>query len=132
MIGIHWEIPVPDLYYCDGFYAECRAYGRLQEMNVEYAAVRCFGYITLSRQHEDQLKGEGISIRDHDDGDPDWPIYAIVKEYIDTKIHFTPSMVRSMIRNLHTIHEVGIYVRDIHEGNYLNGVLIDFSQSRTV
>ena len=41
-------------------------------------------------------------------------------------------MVLKMIRDLYTMHEVGICIGDIRRENYLNGVLIDFGRSRTV
>lgn len=51
------EAPVDHLdYYCDPFYNECRAYGKLVENNLNgEVAVRCHGYLMLSAEYEDQL-----------------------------------------------------------------------------
>ena len=43
--------------HSDPFYNECRAYGRLQDKNLNgKVAVRCHGYITLPASVEEQLK----------------------------------------------------------------------------
>ena len=97
-----------------------------------YVSAECYGHVTLSPKHEEQLRCKGVKIGSRDRGDTKWPIYAIVKQLIDTEISFTPRMVLRMIRDLYTMHEVGICVGDIREENYLNGVLIDFGRSRTV
>jgi hypothetical protein len=40
----------------DPFYAECRAYGRIEEMNCNgKVAVRCYGFISIPATREEEL-----------------------------------------------------------------------------
>lgn len=42
--------------YMDPFYNECRAYGRLEEANLNgKVAVRCHGYMTFPAEYEEEL-----------------------------------------------------------------------------
>lgn len=97
-------------------------------MGVTHVAAECYGYVTLTANQEEELNRKGLTNCRSKNG----PLQAIVKEFIEGKTSFTPKMVRGMIRNLHTIHEVGILVGDIHGNNYLNGLMLDFGRSKTV
>lgn len=57
---------------------------------------------------------------------------AIVKEYIRTSEPWTTPQIPQMYADLEDLHALGILVRDIHEGNYLGGKLVDFSQAWTM
>ncbi|KAI0154511.1 kinetochore Sim4 complex subunit FTA2-domain-containing protein [Xylariaceae sp. FL1272] len=131
----------PELYhpYADTFTSECRAFGRLKETNNEHLAVKCFGYIILSKEQEDDLIAAGGG-----DDEPlerfhtklkDEPLRAILKEYIeleDRPLDLRPHRIPRMIRALDAVHKLGIIILDIRESNYLNGVMMDFSRSETV
>lgn len=119
------------------FYSECRAYGRLKELNKEHLAARCYGYLFLSAEQEKKLdkklgpfawKNEEIILK----RDPDSPLQVIVKEFIPDKEFFTNKDARRMVRDLKELHRCGIVVMDIKEDAYLGGSLVDFSHSRTV
>lgn len=101
-------------------------------MDLAYIAAECYGYIVLTTNQKEQLRRKGVPILSSEEGETRPPLKAIVKEFIDTSISFTPNMVPSMIRNLHTMHEVGIHVGDIHKKQYLNGRMFDFGRSKTV
>lgn len=97
-------------------------------MHVTHVAAECYGYVTLTAKQEEELKGKGLPISNSTSR----PLRAIVKEFIDGKTPFTPKMVRGMIRNIHTTHEVGMHIGDVAERNYLNGLMLDFGRSKTV
>ncbi|KAH9905155.1 kinetochore Sim4 complex subunit FTA2-domain-containing protein [Xylariomycetidae sp. FL2044] len=142
--------------YRDKFYNECRAYGRLQETGHERLSVKCYGYIILTPKQENDLAEKGglrtsktvkvgdelvISAIDNPlerwtEELNDYPLRAIVKELVDLDTHggyrLNKSMVSKMIRDLDTIHRLGIRVGDIKSDNYLRGVMIDFSRASTV
>lgn len=120
------------MYTLDAIYRECRAYGRLQEMGVTHVAARCHGYMILTPDPQEHLRSLGVPVQYSEPGKTRPPLKAIVKELIDSKVPFTSRMAPRMIRNLHTIHEVGICVGDIHHGQYLGGQLLDFGHSTTV
>jgi len=74
------------------------------------------------------------------------PVMGIVKDWIDNAIDFESSDVNylrralkenvahlpRMLRDVHQLHKCGIVVRDLHAGQYVNGVLVDFSRAWTV
>jgi hypothetical protein len=60
------------------------------------------------------------------------PVRAIVKDFVDVHIPFSPSHVSDMWKDLEDLHKLGILVHDIHVFNYINGKLIDFSRSWTM
>lgn len=47
--------------YSDPFNNECRAFGRLREAGCEDLAVKCFGYVLLDEESEQQLHSLPIS-----------------------------------------------------------------------
>jgi len=115
------------------FYAECRAFGRLQETGHEDIAVKCYGYFMLESSAEDDISsGFGISEWDRGREHLGKPIRAIVKEYIDCDLRYTPNMIPSMMQSLLDINSLGIEVVDVKPDAYVHGTLVDFSSSRTV
>lgn len=118
----------------DPFHAECRAYGRLNETNRTDLAVRCYGYVSLTSAQEAALE-RFRSICD------DWDrcaehtgvsLKCIIKEYIDSDTFFNRAMVPRMRRNIKDLNKVGIIVYDVRKENFLDGIIIDFSQAYTV
>lgn len=118
------------------FYSECRAYGRLKELNKEHLAARCYGYLLFNADQEEALqdklgpfqwKNEEV-MADRDGS----PLQVLVKEFIPGKVHFEFKDARRMARNLKALHRIGILVMDIKEDAYLNGILVDFSHARTI
>ncbi|KAI1082004.1 kinetochore Sim4 complex subunit FTA2-domain-containing protein [Whalleya microplaca] len=119
-------------YYEKPLWCECKAYGRLKEVGKEHLAVKCHGYIQLTSNQVAGL-GERSLQRPKRDGKFQWlPLIALVKDFIDSKITFTGRMVPGMIEDLFSTLQVGIFNGDIREENYLNGVMVDFGNARTV
>ena len=123
----------------DPFYNECRAYGRLNEANLDgKVAVRCHGYTTLPATIESKLeKRFDVVDWDRGDDDDDKPIKqkavfrAIVKDLVMEDIPLTHRVVKKMKKDLLTIREEGIYPIDIKASNYKKGLLVDFSTAMT-
>lgn len=106
------------------------------------------GYLLLTPQQEAEITKritgkdyEAIDDRTELDGGNPWgryeehrhlPIRAIVKDFIDHDVPFSPSQVPDMWKDLEYLHKLGILVRDIHVFNYIGGKLVDFSRSWTV
>ncbi|KAI1127064.1 kinetochore Sim4 complex subunit FTA2-domain-containing protein [Nemania abortiva] len=124
----------------DPFINECRAYGRLQEVDISHVAAKCYGYIFISADGHDSSKDVDIHeakwVRCRNQT-PNTPLdkltfRAIVKEYIESERAFVPKTIPKMMRNLKTLHKHGIIHRDIHAANYREGLLVDFSSAITV
>ena len=123
----------------DPFYAECRAYGRIQEVNCNgEVAVRCHGYTSVSADREGEIS-ESFGIVDWHRPDEEYqrrvtqrqPLRAIVKDLMREEVCFTNRMVRRMKADLYKLREMLVFVRDIRSDNYLGGKLLDFSVSWT-
>lgn len=135
------------------FYSECRAYGRLKELGKEHLAARCYGYLHLSPNEQkdmEKLLGpcedsesdpgrstdeeDSIQIKDHfNRPDPDnTPLQVLVKEYIPGTVNFEAKHARKMVRDTKELHRCGIFVMDIKQDAYLDGILVDFSHAYTL
>lgn len=136
--------------YFDPFNCECRAYGRLQQEGRQDLAVQAHGYLLLTPDQERTITAEidPGSLEETGpvspclDGDGPWGRYeqhrgqlvrAIVKDVAEEKNDsFTAAQVPQLWTDLKALHSLGILVRDIHMGNYLNGKLVDFSLAWTM
>lgn len=141
--------PTPQNYidYLDPFNCECRVYGRLKQERREELAVRAHGYVLLTKDQEKHITEaltEFVDWENHPEplscSGPfrRWeahrrePLRAIVKDYVEPPAPFTASQVPQMYADLAELHKLGILVRDIHQGNYLGGKLVDFSVAWTM
>jgi hypothetical protein len=117
----------------DPFHSECRAFGRLKEAGRESLAVRCYGYISIDCKHEEEvLRKFRIGDWDRSKRDEGKPIRAIVKELILSDQPYVPKMIPRMMRELRALNQLGIQVWDVKADMYLDGILLDLSQARTV
>lgn len=126
----------------DPFYAECRAYGRIEEKKLNgKVAVRCYGFTDVPADREEEISQTfNINIDDWQRPAEEYkrpsfqrqPFRAIVKDLVRTEVCFTKAMVRKMRTDLRKLREIHIVVRDIRSDNYLDGKLVDFSVSWTV
>lgn len=119
------------------FYSECRAYGRLKELNKEYLTARCYGYLFLTAEQEKQLQETfgPLGWKNEEtfhERDMNSPLQVLVKEFIPGKVPFEPKHARRMVRYLKHLHRCGILVMDIKEDQYINGILVDLSHARTI
>ncbi|KAM5348904.1 hypothetical protein ACJ41O_008727 [Fusarium nematophilum] len=140
------------------FYNECRAYGRLKELDREHLAVKVHGYVSLEvtevierkMQHamSDYFGPQSAArLLGGHFGDP---VVAIVKDWVDMAedddddggggggdgsrfdLFAQASELPRMLERLHGLHECGIVVRDLASTQYVNGVLVDLSMACTM
>ncbi|KAK4099370.1 hypothetical protein N658DRAFT_525608 [Parathielavia hyrcaniae] len=136
--------------YFDPFCCECRVYGRLKEEQCEDLAVQAHGYLLNPEQEEEiteKIMGIDYDPDDRNDSVPlngwnnNWgrfeqhrgqPVRAIVKELDVFGSDFYATQVPQMWSDLKRLNALGILVRDLHAGNYLDGKLVDFSRVWTM
>ncbi|CAJ2514346.1 Uu.00g024650.m01.CDS01 [Anthostomella pinea] len=130
-------------FHTDPFYAECRAYGRLQEARRKQGLKRrdfadCHGFLALSKKDTAYIEEElGIELWDVPPSDEyrqraqGSPIRAIVKEFITSDPAIDSRALAKMIKGLGWINKNGVLVWDIHARNYRGGILVDFGSSWT-
>lgn len=140
------EFPVPLkelIQYTDPFYAECRAYGRIQEASKipgfdTQLAVKCHGYMYLEDEDRNKLECMGFDLgtavlsdqlREALDGGG--RVRAIVKELAPTQPSITSSHFQAARQDLMKLSELKIYVRSIDVGKYCDGKLVSLSHSWT-
>lgn len=125
--------------HMDPFYAECRAYGRIEEKRLNgKVAVRCHGFTSVPAELEDYIS-EAFGVQDWNRPPEEYklldtqrqPFRAVVKDIVRVEVAFTKAMVRMMKADLFALRKILIFVRDLREDNYLGGKLIDFSVSWT-
>lgn len=124
------------IHHNDPFHCECRAYGRLKEVNREDLAARAYGYVMLDATTEDKLAQRGFQDWHRHDAVKKQALRCIVKELLPATGANTPAFTRSMLprmrRDLQDLHAYGIVVWDLRSDNYAGGRIVDFSQAKTV
>ncbi|KAK3681818.1 kinetochore Sim4 complex subunit FTA2-domain-containing protein [Podospora appendiculata] len=134
------------------FFCECRAYGRLKETGREDLAARAHGYLSFVlteevrnlfnnaiAEHASPTQGDILSVLGLSGDLALDPVFAIVKDWIDHPPYddvwdialAESALYPRMPRNLKALHKLGIVVRDINLGQYVNGVLVDLSSAWT-
>ncbi|KAF2174677.1 hypothetical protein K469DRAFT_756642 [Zopfia rhizophila CBS 207.26] len=125
----------------DPFFAECRAYGRIEEFyencqgkkNPGLIAAPCYGYLYISEEQEMDL-GRQFGILDWNrlDTHANTRIRALVKQFIpDEPINRKVKSVKRMLSDLKTLHRIGVYPRDTFARNYRGGLIVDFGIALT-
>ncbi|OAG08812.1 uncharacterized protein CC84DRAFT_1174232 [Paraphaeosphaeria sporulosa] len=126
----------------DPFNAECRAYGRIEEIYTKYRAknidigiiaIPCYGYIEISSSHERDIVARfGPLDFQRSETNTITPLRAIVKQY-SSHIPIDPKKrsIKLMLRDLKTMHNNGLYPIDIRAENYREGRLVDFGMALT-
>lgn len=130
-------------FHCDPFYAECRAYGRIEELKRQgiikrKVAAECFGFLGLKPQEEEEVSRMGADLWDLPEED-DYrmkaegsPARAIVKEFIEgPTTSFGLRACRHMLTGLRLLNKHGILIRDIKGDNYKARLLLDFGSAWT-
>ncbi|KAM0432228.1 hypothetical protein ACHAPT_004766 [Fusarium lateritium] len=136
------------------FDQECRAFGRLKEVDREHLAVKVYGYVSvkvdeafeakmhyaLSKSPTGPKKAAAVFLTGS------FEIKGIVKDWVEPATYegytaLVPYAIdslisyphfRRMLEGLHEIHRCGIVVRDMSISQYVNGVLVDFSMAWTM
>ena len=141
--------------YSEPFYAECRAFGRIQEAGQEAIANKCYGYVLLDDEHECKLHRKfPVSEDDEEDwnfnGTPDSfrkshdfrgrfldsrqrrpPVRCLVKELGQNPETLTLRLLKSGERDITKLHPRGIFYLDVHEAQMIDGKLCDFGTAIT-
>ncbi|KAI0534522.1 kinetochore Sim4 complex subunit FTA2-domain-containing protein [Xylaria digitata] len=133
----YWEpqlrnsVPLNEIiFYTDPFFAECRAYGRIKEALVtkgirEKLAVRCHGYLFLTRRDERRLKRDGVSLGSRRLSEELRP------PLLDT------TLVRALVEDFEprpsglNSKNIQVYNGDVRGENFRCGYLVDFGMSQT-
>ena len=125
--------------HMDPFYAECRAYGRMEEKKCNGVVnMRCHGFTSVPADREREIS-KAFEINDWNRPSEEYkrpmsqrqPLRALVKDLTREEISFTKAMVRGMKADLYRLRNIFVFVRDIHSDNYLGGKLLDFSVAWT-
>ncbi|KAM6525385.1 hypothetical protein FALCPG4_010934 [Fusarium falciforme] len=135
--------------YAEPFNSECRAYGRLREADCEHLANRCFGYLLLEdanerammnqfKDHRIKFNGnilfpEGMDMRGRflgKDGRPP-PIRGIVKEFGQPEKELSMRTLRSILKEVIQMQQLGIIRLDVADRQFINGKMADFSTAIT-
>ena len=121
--------------HLDSFFAECRAYGCIEEKEPKgKVAVRCRGFMAVSATQEEFLEKKfHVSDWDRPKKEYDLPaserqsFRAIVKDFIEDKVSFRTKNLKRMVKDLRTLRNMPLFVRDVRVDNYRGGKLLDFS-----
>ncbi|KAH8749534.1 kinetochore Sim4 complex subunit FTA2-domain-containing protein [Diaporthe sp. PMI_573] len=133
------------IYYTDPFFAECRAYGRIEEAVAnkrlgikDQSAVKCHGYIYLGDKDMRMLERMGLDLRTEvldvklrralDGGGR---VRAIVKDLAPSHTTVNSRNIRVSLSRVRKFNELQIYNRDIRADNFIGGKVVDFGSSWT-
>jgi hypothetical protein len=131
------------LYYTDPFFAECRAYGRIEEASEKIGikddlVIKCHGYMYLREGDKKKLQEMGLDLRtDVLDNklqlalEGGGRVRAIVKDLAISTTSVNSRNVRAALRRVKKLNELQIYNRDILAENFVSGRLVDFGSSWT-
>jgi hypothetical protein len=129
-----------ELYgHMDPFYAECRAYGRIMEVERKQRRKRslvvpCYGFLGIPAKKEQMLSDRfGVYMWDREVGkvSSHEPLRALVKELDEVDLPLTHTTLNRILKDLRAIRKMGIYQQDVFARNYKGGRLVDFSASFT-
>ncbi|KAM0418568.1 hypothetical protein ACHAPT_012467 [Fusarium lateritium] len=129
--------------YMEPFNRECRAFGRLKESGCEHLATKCFGYLLLEDENErtmmNQLKDLDLDLEFVEnvrsrflgkDGRPP-PIRGIIKEFGYPVGRLRNRTLRSMLKDMTQLQQLGIIGLDAAKRQFVSGKLSDFSLAIT-
>ena len=128
------------IHHTDPFFAECRAYGRINEWRKQGKltydiAILCHGYIYLDEKYRKTLEDLGVVLDEESlASQPPAslpPIRAILKELASDDSGVNADTAYSVLRSIKKLHSLGIYNRDVRADNFRDGLLVDFGRSRT-
>ncbi|KAK3379014.1 kinetochore Sim4 complex subunit FTA2-domain-containing protein [Lasiosphaeria ovina] len=138
------------VFHTDPFYAECRAYGRINEAQKKRRpgfarpiAAQCYAFIPLSKRDEQALAERGIDLWGDIPEDDEYrrlafgsPARAVLKEFIDSEEDEAAgamdiAMLKTILKNIRALNREGILHRDIRPSNFKAGLLVDFGSAWT-
>lgn len=114
----------------DPFNCECRAFGRLHETGNDKLAIKCYGYVILTEQEEDQVRQlSSFPWTRYRPEHRQMGIRGIVKKYVESDTPFDRKKLPEMRRDLLNMHRIGICIYDLRDDNYMESKIVDFSQA---
>lgn len=116
----------------DPFNCECRAYGRLEETGRQLLASRCYGFVILGQDEEDDVVSRCSFEWNRRPAQRKLGLRCLVKELMPAGEHFQGHMLEQMRKDLIGLHTLGIVVYDLREDNYMMSKIVDFSQAHVV
>ncbi|KAH8164226.1 hypothetical protein CIB48_g4025 [Xylaria polymorpha] len=147
---LQYELPMKEaIFYTDPFYAECRAYGRIEDGKVDknsktprvrqQTAVKCYGYMFLSDEDKRWFINKGHDLEDDllDDDviealEGDTRVRAIVKHLDESpKLLHARNIGRAWTTVRLLNNSLKIYNMDIKANNFIGHRLVDFGSSWT-
>ena len=124
----------------DPFYNECRAYGRLEEANLNgKVAVRCHGYMTFPAEFDEEL-ARRFNVREWNRPGDEYdkivsqrqPLRATIKDLVRSKgIPMTGKVAGKILRDMKRMRKCGVYVGEVYPRNCMAGLLVDMSVAKT-
>lgn len=125
--------------YIDPFFAECRAFGRLQETGHEDLAIKCHGYIMLDKKYEEIIAPQLRKTHDilayrsfyHEPTEPAPPIRCIVKD-LGAPTRLNQKLVWKLFEDVKKLHQLGIFHLDLKMEQLIDGKIADFSIAKTM
>lgn len=129
-------------FHTDPFYAECRAYARIQEKQLNQGLKRrnfahCYGFMALAKADEEVVTSYGAKLWDVPRDDEyrrkveGSPVRVLVKEYIEDDIVIDVSIFTRILKGIKWLNRHGVLNHDIHLANFKGGLLVDFGSSWT-
>lgn len=131
-------------FHTDPFFAECRAYRRIEEARakekrVRKVVARCYGFLVLGARDEEHLERNGFDLwpttmppgdeyRAMAEGSP---VRALVKEYIERDPDLDLRTMNGMLKDIRFLNRHKCLNRDIKRDNYRDGLLVDLGCSWT-
>ncbi|KAJ8116998.1 hypothetical protein ONZ43_g4309 [Nemania bipapillata] len=117
-------------FHTDPFYAECRAYGRMQAAYTRRPKkphfAECYGFLALNEADKDYLIDQGIDLYDEFRSDNEYmeivkgsPVRALVKEYIEGSSSLDEKTAERIRRGIVFMNKKGILIRDVKLDNYV-------------
>ncbi|KAI3330874.1 kinetochore Sim4 complex subunit FTA2-domain-containing protein [Ustulina deusta] len=130
-------------FHTDPFYAECRAYARIEARRKSQGLKRkdiadCYGFLALKKEDEEVLAEYGIDLWCDYPVDDEYrmrtegsPIRALVKEYIEEDADMDDKTRKHMVTTIKWMNRNKILINDIYPRNFKGGYLLDLGSSWT-
>ncbi|KAI1327694.1 kinetochore Sim4 complex subunit FTA2-domain-containing protein [Xylariaceae sp. FL0255] len=130
-------------FHTDPFYAECRAYARIESQRRIQGLKRkdiadCYGFMGLTMADEDVLETYGVDLWQDIPPYDEYrvraagsPVRALVKEYIEEDVELDEKTGKHILAGIKWMHRKNILIHDVCTRNYRAGYLLDFGLSWT-
>ena len=129
------------VFHTDPFYAECRAYGRIREAQIQGALKRriiipCHGFLLLKDEDKQLLQERGVDLGIDNDllqrktGETG-QVRAIVKDLAPLDPGVNATTLSGILRDIRWLKKLQVYNRDIRVENFRGGQLVDFGSAVT-